>query len=461
MPEISLPAHGWMPRDYQMELWKALEGGCLRSACAWHRRAGKDDVFLHWAAVCAMQRVGPYWHMLPMASQARKAVWNAVNPRTGRRRIDDAFPLEIREKTLENEMFIRFKNGATWQVVGSDNFNALVGSPPVGISFSEYALADPQAWAMLRPILVENGGWAAFISTTRGRNHFHKLVEYAKNDPDWFGQTLTVEDTGVISLDAIARERRELTAERGEDEADAIIAQEYYCDASASIPGAYYGKLMSRVVSEGRRGSFPWIPGLPVGTSWDLGHGDSTVVWFYQQPPGGKVRLIDVLEGSGVGIDWYARKLADRPYVYADHIWPHDGGHGNIRDVEGETLLSTAESLGIRPIRVMANDMSIAHGIQGARGMLPLCEFNTDPIPFTFPEPETKEQAKARAERAFDAMNQYRREWDTKLLRYSDSPYHDWTSHTADSFRYLARGRKPFPGNEPPKPLKINRRHVT
>jgi hypothetical protein len=47
------------------------------------------------------------------------------------------------------------------------------------------------------------------------------------------------------------------------------------------------------------------------------------------------------MEGSGVGVDWYA-KLKDRPYIYADHIWPHDGGHGNIRDVNGNTLEATA-----------------------------------------------------------------------------------------------------------------------
>jgi hypothetical protein len=38
--------------------------------------------------------VGTYWHMLPEASQARKAIWDAVNPHTGKRRIDEAFPKE-------------------------------------------------------------------------------------------------------------------------------------------------------------------------------------------------------------------------------------------------------------------------------------------------------------------------------------------------------------------------------
>lgn len=457
MPEIELPANGWLPRPYQMGAWAALEAGKKRLALAWHRRAGKDDLSLHWTATAAMQRVGPYWHMLPQANQARKAIWDAVNPRTGRRRIDDAFPMEIREATRETDMFIRFKNGATWQVVGSDNYNSLVGSPPVGIVFSEYALADPAAWALLRPILLENGGWAVFISTTRGRNHFHKLVEFAKTSPDWYGETLTVEDTGAIPMSAIETERKELAAERGDQEAEAIIAQEYYCDADASIPGAYYGSHMTKALKEGRIGVFPWLPDEQVGTAWDLGHGDSTVVWFYQQPKGGRVRIIDVIASNGKGIDWYAKKLKERPYTYADHIWPHDGGHGNIRDVGGDTLKTTAEKLGIKPLRVLENDMSVEHGISAVRTMFPLCEFNTEPIPF---DDETPEAAKLRAERAHDALKGYRREWDEKLQRFKDQPLHDWTSDYADGMRYLARGRKPFPSSRPAAPIKYRNNGV-
>lgn len=394
-----------------------------------------------------MRRVGGYWHMLPMANQARKAIWDAVNPSTGRRRIDDAFPHELRESTREQDMFIRFKNGSTWQVVGSDNYNALVGSPPVGVVFSEYALSDPSSWAFLRPILAENGGWALFISTPRGRNHFAKLVEYAIRDPHWFGQILAVEQTGAISEETIRREHRELEAERGETEAAAIIAQEYRCDFDAAVPGAYYGALMSKAQREGRIDEFSWLPPLPVGTAWDLGSNDSTVVWMYQQPPSGKVRLIDVLEGSGVGIDWYVRKLREKPYNYVDHIWPHDGGHKNIRDIGGTTLEANAKQLGLKPLRVLERDPSVQQGINAVRQMIQICEFNTNPIPFL---DELPDQARARMGRALDALRLYRREWSEKLQRFGDNPLHDWTSNTADSLRYLARGRKPFPGARAP-----------
>lgn len=421
-----------------MPAWAALEGGAKRLALAWHRRSGKDELALHWAAVSAMMRPGSYWHMLPQANQSRKALWDAVNPHTGKRRIDDAFPLELRESTREQDMFIRFKNGSTWQVVGSDNYDSLVGSPPTGVVFSEYAMADPNAWAFLRPILAENNGWAIFISTPRGRNHFARLVEYAKDDPQWFGQVLTVEDTKAISKDIIQRERKELRMERGDKEAEAIIRQEYYCDFDADIPGAYFGDAISRAEQEGRVASFPHVVGQPVGTAWDIGVGDSTVIWFYQFV-GHKIRIINVLEGSGVGLEWYAKKLLAIDYVYGDHIWPHDGA---VKEWgSGKSRMETAAGYGLRP-RILEAD-SVDDGIQAVRQMLPVVEWNYSPDPFPG---ETRDDARARMVRALDAIRQYRREYDDRLQKFKDRPLHDWTSHYADALRYLAKGRRPFRG---------------
>lgn len=438
MPTVQLP-NNWRPRPYQFDAWAALERGCRRIALAWHRRAGKDDLCLHWTATAAMERVGGYLHMLPAANQARKAIWEAVNPRSGKRRIDEAFPLEIRDSTRESDMFIRFKNGSTWQVVGSDNYEALIGGAVVGVVFSEYALSDPNAWAFLRPILAENDGWALFISTPRGRNHFSRMIDYAKLNPkEWFTQVLTVDDTGAIPRDVIDREMREIAAERGEKEAHAIVQQEYYCDFDAALPGAYFGELMGRADKEKRIGVFPYLPKEPVGTAWDIGIGDSTVIWFYQQPEGGRVRLIDVLEHNGVGVEWYIRKIKDRPYDYAEHLWPHDGDQSEFGT--GQTRKKTAGEKNLK-VRILPRD-AVDDGIQAVRKMLPLCEFNTHPIPW---DDETQEQACLRMSRALDAMRQYRKEWDEKLQRFSDRPLHDWTSHTADGFRYLAIGRREFP----------------
>jgi hypothetical protein len=135
----------WQPRAYQQALWRFLELGGKRACVIWHRRSGKDDVSMHWACEAMLRRVGEYWHMLPEAAQGRKVLWDAVDSHTGIRRIDRAFPSKLRAKTRDNEMSITFSNGSLWRVVGSDNYNSLVGSAPVGIVFSEWALSDPSS----------------------------------------------------------------------------------------------------------------------------------------------------------------------------------------------------------------------------------------------------------------------------------------------------------------------------
>jgi hypothetical protein len=390
-----------------------------------------------------MERVGSFWHMLPEASQARKAIWDAVDPHKGVRRIDLAFPKELREATREQEMFIRFKNGSTWQVVGSDNFNSLVGSPPVGVVFSEYALADPAAWAYLRPILAENGGWAWFISTPRGRNHFAKLVEYAKQHPEeWFGQVLGYEDTKAISAQVVDKERRELAAERGDVEANAIIAQEYGCSFDAALPGAYYGELMTRAEKEGRIDALSWWPDLPVGTAWDIGYDDSTAIWFWQQK-GERRRIINYYEASNVGWAHYAGKLRELPYSYADHALPHDAGHEG-KNEHGDSVSAMLKKLGIQN-RVIPRDDDLSVAINHVRVFLNTVEFTTDPFPFPG---EDKESARLRMQRGLDTLRLYHREWSDKLRKYHDKPKHDWTSHGADAFRTLARAaQRPMTGS--------------
>lgn len=454
MPVIQIP-NGWNARGYQCDLWRALDGGCLRAIALWHRRAGKDDVALNWTAVAAHRRPAVYWHMLPEAAQARKAIWDAVDPHTGVRRIDQAFPAAVRETTREHDMFMRLKCGSTWQVLGSDNFQSQVGSPPAGIVFSEYALADPSAWGFLRPILVENGGWALFITTTRGRNHAWRLYQMAEAEQrlaaaegrrsHWFAQRLTVEDSGALPLEAVRREEKELSAERGEQEAQALVRQEYYCDPDAALPGAYYAGLMRRAEDEGRIAVLPWEPSSPVVTAWDLGVSDSTAIWFAQFLRG-RWRLVDYFAGSGVGLDYYVTMLRTRPYTYAHvaAILPHDARQRDISVVDALSRVKTLENLGIRS--TVLPRTSIPDRINAARSWLATCEFNTAPIPlpaFGTRPAETQTDANERMAAGIDALRQYRREWNETARTFEDRPVHDFTSHPADAFGYMAQGATP------------------
>lgn len=411
---IILP-NNWKTRPYQDRLWKYLASGGRRAAVVWHRRSGKDEIALHWTATAAMSRIGNYWHLLPKQNQARKAIWNAVNPHTGRRRLDEAFPKDIRESTLDNEMLIKFKGGSTWQVLGSDNYDALVGAPPIGIVFSEFSIADPFAWDYLRPILAENGGWALFIYTARGKNHGYTLFRMAQKNPEWFSELLTVEDTGAIPMSVIEEERRSGMSED-------MIQQEYYCSFEAANPGAYYGKQMQQAWKDGRIGRVPVEPGVPCETWWDLGIDDSMSIWITQTVVR-EIRCVHYYENSGEGLAHYATYLSDwakkHDVRFARHGMPHDI---EVRELgTGKSRREVCErQLGIKPI-VVAPQLDLEDGIEQVRRILGQCWFDEE-----------------QCARGISALTEYTKEWDEKQKVFASRPLHNWASHGADAFRTLA-----------------------
>ncbi len=421
MRQALLPG-GWEPREYQRPLFRYLEGGGLRADVAAHRRWGKDEVALNWAAIRAMKRTGSYWHLLPEASQGRKAIWDAVNPHTGRRRIDEAFPAEIRERTRDQEMMIHFKSGSTWQVAGSDNFNSLVGSPPIGVVFSEWALAKPDAWTFIRPILAENGGWALFLWTPRGRNHATRAFESRERDGGWFTLRSPATKTDVFTPEQLAKERADLVAELGSDEeGQARFASEYLVDFDAAAPGAYYAGLLGEAQLQGRIGRVPYDPALKVETAWDLGVDDYTAIWFFQQA-GREVRAIDYFETSGEGLQQIVRQaIATRPYVYGTHHLPHDV---MVRELgaAGRSRYETLGSLGLGPIAV-GSAMDPEERINAGRLMIPLTWFDGE-----------------RCALGLERLRSYRKRWSRATRSYT-GPMHDEASHGADAFGEFAANR--------------------
>ena len=228
MSQITIP-NEWRPRDYQRPLWNRFGHGkeFQRGSVIWHRRAGKDSTVLNLTARDMFKRVGTYWHLFPEQAQARKAIWNGID-RQGRRIIDQFLPKPLRESQNSQEMLIRMHNGSTWQMAGSDNYDSLVGSNPVGVVFSEWALANPSAWDYIRPILLENGGWALFITTPRGRNHAYQTHMMAQGSDAWFDDIKTVNDTGVLTA-------ADIQSERDSGMSDGKVQQEYFCSFEADV----------------------------------------------------------------------------------------------------------------------------------------------------------------------------------------------------------------------------------
>ena len=366
MPKCKVPVD-WAPRDYQLPLIQYLESGGKRAICVWHRRAGKDLTSVNWIAVCSIMRPGLYWHLFPTYNQGRKIAWEGMT-KTGRKFISH-FPKENIDAINNTEMRVTFKTGSIYQVVGSDNPDRLVGANPIGIILSEYALQDPRAWDYIRPILLENEGWAVFIYTPRGRNHGYTLLNHAKKNPKWFTQVLSVHDTKAVPIAAIDEER-----EAGMPEE--LIQQEFFCSFDAALVGAYYGNHMKAAFDTGRIGQFPYDSQLMVNTSWDLGIGDQTVILFYQVL-GQQIRLIDCYSNSGEGLQHYVNILSKghrSQYVYGNHYAPHDIKAKDLST--GRTRLETAQSLGLR-FRVVPK-VSIEDGIEAVRSIMSRLYWNDD-----------------------------------------------------------------------------------
>jgi len=409
MATITVP-HNFIPRDYQLPFLRAMDNGCKRAVMVWHRRSGKDKTSINYVVKRALERRGYYPYFFPTTAMGRKVLWDGMD-RSGFKFMDHIPPQIISNKN-NTEMKVTLCNGSIIQILGTDNIDN-VGVNPIGCVFSEFSLQSKQGWDLIRPILAENGGWAVFNFTPRGKNHAYDLLRMAQANDAWFAEVLTVDDTGAISQDAIE-------AERASGMSEDMVQQEFYCSFELGQEGSYYGKYMTTALQEGRICSVPFDPAVQVITVWDLGVGDSTAIWFCQQV-GGEVHLIDYYERSGEGLAHYASVLEDKRaehhWIYQAHYAPHD-----IEARELNTGLSRKDyafQLGIRFSTLPK--ISIDAGIEAARAVLPRCWFD-----------------ERNCADGIKALENYRKRYDERHNVYSNVPLHDWASHGADAFRYLA-----------------------
>lgn len=419
-PERTLDVRPFrVERPYQLPLKDYFYGGGTRAVAVWHRRAGKDTTALDLTKILACQRVGLYWHMLPTLAQARKVIWDGIG-KDGKRvmqswRADQGLVVDENKA----DMKLGLANGSIWQLVGSDNYDSLIGSNPLGVVFSEWSVADPRAWEFIRPILAENGGWALFIYTPRGRNHGYRTYRMAKENPNWFCELLTVDDTHVISHEAIQDDR-----EAGMP--PEVVEQEYYCSFDAPLHGAIYGPQMSAAMKAKRITSVPHDRSLNVHTWWDLGRSDAMAIWFVQFA-GPEIHVIDYYENRFQDLPHYAAMLARKrdegDWVYGDHVWPHDGGAVRL-GMGGEALNEQMKRLGFR-VKVQPRH-DVWAGILKTRAILDRCWFDEDAC-----------------YRGIEALKSYHLEEDETRGRgdvmnwqfFKEKPRHDWASHGADAFR--------------------------
>lgn len=419
MQEITIP-YNFEPREYQKAVYNALASGKKRGIVVWHRRAGKDKLFINLLAREAFTRVGTYFYILPFYTQARKIIWEGMD-KTGFRFIDH-FPAPLVTRKDNQQMVLELANGSFIRMLGSDNIDSIVGTNPIGVIFSEFSLHKIAAWNYLRPILLENDGWALFNGTPRGKNHFWEMLKAAEKDPKWFISVKTIDDTGVMTEEQVEEEIANGMPRE-------LALQEFYCSFDAAMVGAYYSQEMNRMETEGRVSTVPWDSKYPVYTGWDLGIDDMTVIWMVQQV-GKELRFIDLIADNGHGLDHYVKLLKEKPYVYGGHYLPHDV---MVREFSsGKTRLDSLYNMGLKDIFVVKKS-SVEDGINEVRRILNLSWIDA-----------------IKCARGAEALKQYRARYDDMLQTYG-APIHGWESHFADAMRTLAMGLvdNPVTGQRP------------
>ena len=401
---------GYVPRPLQAKLHASLR---RFNVLVLHRRAGKTVFSVHEMLDQGLRnnmKNPRYAYVAPTFGAAKRIAWDYLKDAV--KEIPDV--IEINEAELRVDIARpHMKDKIRFQLLGAENPNALRGIYLDGVILDEYAVMSPEIWTtILRPSLADRKGWAIFISTPNGMNHFHELFQYAKEHPhDWFCAIYKASETGIVP-------KAELEAAQqlmGDD----IYRQEFECSFSAALVGAYYGKEVEKMEQELRICKVPYDPAVGVITGWDLGISDTTVIWFAQLV-GKSIHIIDYLETSGAGLDYYVKALRDKNYDYTEHLLPHDAA---ARDLStGKTRVQTLQSLGLQRVRVVPK-LSIEDGINAVRMILPKMWVDGEKV-----------------KRGIESLRNYERKWDEKNKVFQARPLHNWASHGADGLRTLAVG---------------------
>lgn len=407
----------YSPRAPQLQIHEAVDNNRFVVVVA-HRRMGKTvsaiNQLIKSAVECGKERPR-YAYIAPTYSQAKRVAFDYLTHYTR--------PLGAVANI--SELRVDFWDRRI-QLYGSENPDSLRGQYFDGVILDEIGDQNPKIWnEIIRPALADRQGWAMFIGTPKGQNHFKDLRDRAESEQGWKLLEFKASQTQIVNQDELNAAKREMGEEKYE--------QEFECSFSAAVEGSYYGKQVNELESKGRVCAIERDDLCKTYVAWDLGMGDSTSIWV-AQTAGQEVRLLDYIENHGQGLDWYVRELTNRGWHKAPQLLPHDV---QVRELgTGRSRLEVLQDAGLDCTVVPR--LGVDDGIQAVRRLLPRCWFD----------------AKA-TKQGLDCIRNYRREFDEKRQVFYDKPLHDWSSHGSDAFRYLAVGMDTQTSSWG-QPLKVN-----
>lgn len=399
---------GYLPRPHQETLHSKLK---RFNIIVCHRRFGKTVFAVNETidqALRCMKKNPQYAYLAPTYGQAKRVAWNMLKDFV--KNIPGVYTHEQDLKVVIERPALGDK--ITIMLLGADSPGSLKGIYLDGCVLDEFAEMIPSVWGeAIRPALADRLGWAIFIGTVRGRNHFYEMYKWAEGRADAFRAMYKASETKILPESELEAARSTMSEEEYE--------QEFECDWGAALIGAYYAKYMNKAEEEGRIGKVPYDPSLAVSTFWDLGIGDTTAIWFVQVA-GREYHIIDHLEMSGVGLEWYVKQLKEKDYIYEEHVLPHDAAARELGT--GKARVDTLRDHGLTKLRILERS-NVDDGIHAARMVLSKCWFDSQ-----------------KCSKGLDALREYQKKWDEKAQIFSEKPLHNWASHTADAFRVFAMG---------------------
>jgi phage terminase large subunit len=401
LKQITIP---FKPREQQKEIFEKLK---RFNVFVCHRRFGKTTLAINVLIRIALSKPGAFCaYIAPTFKQAKDVAWHP--PDTSVKTFIRNIP---NYEKWEQEGRVLLPNGSIIRLFGADDPDRLRGIGLDYVVIDEVSQMNPRTWTeIILPALSDKGGHAMFIGTPKGHNFLYDIWASAEDKDNWYRKDFKASETGIIDPDILEDLKEQMD--------DDTFQQEYECSFDAAIRGSYYGKLMVQADNEGRIDKVPFDPAMLVYAAFDIGVDDATSIWFYQKPKDGTVRIIDYFEDSGEGLPYYIKHCRNKPYDIAMYYFPHDI---TVKEFgSGKTRIQTLKDLEIRNYRIVPKT-KINEGIDSVRRILPKCYFD-----------------KRKCEFGIEALKQYQKEYNDKLQKFSDHPRHDWTSHAADAFRYLA-----------------------
>jgi phage terminase large subunit len=373
-----------------------------------HRRCGKTVACINDLIVKALLENKPhaqYAYIAPYYSQAKSVAWRYL----------ERFSEPVLAKSNQSELWVELVNGARIRLFGADNPDSLRGNFLDGVVLDEMADMKPSLWGeIIRPLLADRLGWATFIGTPKGHNAFYDIYNEATKKPNWYTKVLRADQTNLLAQSELDDAKASMS--------DNQYEQEFLCSFEAAILGAFYGQEMRRITDLERITTVDYDPMFPCHTAWDLGFNDSTSIWWFQVVYG-EIRVLDHHSSNGQAIPFYTMLLNQKEdefgYKYGYHYLPHDARAKTLASGGKSIIEQISAKIDIKHLKIVPN-LSLQDGIQATRLALTRAWFDN------------------RCEEGIECLRQYQREWDDDKKVFRDRPKHDWTSHSADAFRYLS-----------------------